>query len=69
MEVKVPMVSIRAQQLSRTFKEKATREAKLTSVRQWMAHHSLVYQMGTHVSQRDPADTANEAADWIAIVR
>jgi len=69
MEVKVPMVSIRAQQLLQKFKDKPTREAKLASVRRWMAHHSIVYQMGTHVSQRDPADTANEATDWMALVR
>ena len=68
MAVYIPMVSIKASTLMRSFREK-TREARYHSVSRWIKHHSIVHRMGTHESQKAPSETAKLAEDYMEIVR
>jgi hypothetical protein len=40
-----------------------------SAVKRWIFAHSMVYRMGTHTSQRPPAEVANEAADYMVYMR
>lgn len=44
-------------------------EARLSAVRRWLKSHDLVNHVGTHVSQKAPSLAADEAADFVKIIR
>jgi hypothetical protein len=43
--------------------------ARCSAVRRFMRAHSLVYRMGTHETQRRPDDVAQEASEYMDLVR
>ncbi len=68
MGVSISMVVLKAMFLSREFREK-TRNAQYHSVRRFIRCHGLVYRMATHVSQKDPRETATESLDFMRGIR
>jgi len=44
-------------------------EARSSAVRRWLKSHDLVNRIGTHVSQKAPSLAADEAADFVNIIR
>ena len=61
-------IVLRASYLAPDFREKSF-TARCSAVRRWICAHSMTYRMGTHTSQRPPAEVAGEAADYIAYMR
>jgi len=68
VEIKVFMVALRASFLSPEFREKSF-TARCSSVKRFMRAHSFAYRMGTHMSQRPPAEVEGEASDFMQFVR
>ena len=68
MSVSTLMVTIKASQLSPEFASKSV-VARRSAVKRFLRAHSLVYQMGTHVAQRDPDEVHGEASDYMNSVR
>jgi len=54
--------------LSPEFREKSL-TARWSAVLRWVHAHSMSYRMGTHTSQRPPAEVAGEAADYMVYMR
>ena len=67
MPVSISMVASRASQLSPAFSQKS-RTAKSSAARRFVRSHSLVHRLGTHESQRSPAETAADAMDFMTTV-
>ena len=65
--VSISMVASRASQLSPAFSQKS-RTAKSSAARRFVRSHSLVHRLGTHESQRSPAETAADAMDFMTTV-
>ena len=68
MSVNTLMVTMKASQLSPEFASKSL-VARISAVKRFLSAHSLVYRMGTHVSQRDPDEVRGEASDYMNSVR
>ncbi len=68
IEIKVISVMLRASYLSPEFREKSF-TARCSCVRRFMRAHSFAYRMGTHTSQRPPAEVEGEASDFMRFVR
>ena len=68
VEVSIPMVSVFARTLCREFRDK-TNAAQIKACSRFVKKHSLVYRMGTHISQRSPELMENEARDFMADTR
>ena len=68
MAVSTSMIVIKASILDADFASK-TKIAKYCAVRRFVNAHSMVYRMGTHESQRHPDKVAEEASDYMAVVR
>ena len=68
MAVSNTIVLLKAAQICRDFREKS-RSAQYYIVRRFIKIQGLVYRMGTHVSQRAPAETESEARDFIMVTR
>lgn len=68
MAVSNLMIVVKASMLCGEFAGK-TYIAKFSAVRRFVKAHSLVYRMGTHESQRPPDEVADEAAEYMTIVR
>ena len=66
MAVTNTIVLLKAAQICRDFREKS-RSAQYYIVRHFIKIHRLVYRMGTHVSQRAPAEMESEAHDFIMV--
>ncbi|KAI2489412.1 Pogo transposable element with KRAB domain [Fragilaria crotonensis] len=64
MAVSVPMVSIKAAQISEQFRMKSM-DAQFHSARRFIRSQGLVFRLGTIESQRSPAEVASEALDYI----
>jgi len=43
--------------------------ARVSPVKEFIRAHSLIYRMGTHVSQRKPDEVAAESSDYIDLMR
>ena len=67
MPVSISMVASKAAQLSPTFSRKS-RTAKSSAARRFVRSHRLVHRLGTHESQRSPAETAADAIDFMTSV-
>ena len=68
MSVSTLMVTIQASRLSPEFSSK-TVIARRSAVNRFLCSHSLVYQMGTHMAQRDPEEVHREASNYMQSVR
>ncbi len=68
VEIKVFTVVLRASFLSPEFREKSF-TGRCSCVKRFMRAHSFAYRMGTHTSQRPPAEVEGEASDFMRFVR
>jgi hypothetical protein len=68
MAVNHLMIVLKASTLSSDFAEKLF-TARFAAVKRFTKHHSLVYRMGTHMSQRHPEEVEDEATDFLNEVR
>ena len=59
---------VKASSLSPEFNAKSL-VARTSAAWRFMRAHSLVYRMGTHVSQRKPEEVAAEASDYMDVIR
>lgn len=46
-----------------------TKNAKCKCVSRWVKKHGYTYRMGTHVSQKSPAETAELSTDFLEVIR
>ncbi|KAI2490885.1 hypothetical protein MHU86_23681 [Fragilaria crotonensis] len=67
MGVTIPMMAVKAAQISRDFKNK-TRMAQYHSARRFVSAQGLVFCLGTSDSQRSPQEVAADAMDFIVNV-
>jgi len=67
VEIKVFTVVLRASYMSPEFREKSF-TACCSCVKRFMRAHSFAYRMGTHTSQRPPAEVEGEAFDFMKFV-
>jgi hypothetical protein len=67
MGVTIPMVAVKAAQLSRDFNNK-TRMAQYHSARRFVCAQGLVFRLGTNKSQRSPQEVVADALDFIVNV-
>ena len=68
IKIKVFTVVLRVLFMSPEFREKSF-TARCSCVKRFMHAHSFSYQMGTHTSQRPPAEVESEAFDFMLFVR
>jgi hypothetical protein len=68
VEVSTFTVVLRASFLSPEFREKSF-TARCSCVKHFLHAHSFSYRMGTHTSQRPPAEVEGEASDFMRFVR
>jgi len=61
-------VVLRASYMSPEFREKSF-TARCSCVKHFMRAHSFAYRMGTHTSQRPPAEVEGEVFDFMKFVR
>ena len=61
-------IVLRASYLSPEFREKSF-TARSSAVKRWLVAHSMRFRMGTHSSQRPPAEVAGEALDYMDYMR
>ena len=66
MAVSVNSIVLKASQLSREFREK-TITARHSAMHRFINVHGFVHQMGTHLSQRQPSEMEEIAADFICV--
>ena len=66
MAVSVNSIILKASQLSREFREK-TYTARHSAVCRFINVHGFVHQMGTHLSQHQPSEMEEIAADFICV--
>jgi hypothetical protein len=70
IEVNTFLVVLRASFMSPEFREKSfTARCSCPCVKRFLHAHSFSYQMGTHTSQRPPAEVEGEASDFMRFVR
>ena len=67
IEVNTFLVVLRASFLSPEFREKSF-TARCSCVKRFLHAHSFSYRMGTHTSQRPPAEVEGEASDFMQFV-
>ena len=67
MGVTIPMVAVKAAQISRDFNNK-TRMAQYHSARRFVCAQGLVFRLGTNESQRSPQEVVADALDFIVNV-
>ncbi len=68
MAVNHLMIVLKASALSSDFADKSIK-ARFLAVKRFAKHHSLVYRMGTHMSQRHPEEVEEEATNFLNEVR
>ena len=68
MSVSVTSIVLKVSQLSREFREK-TITARHSAVRQFINVHGFVHQMGTLLSQCQPYEMEEIAADFLCVTR
>ena len=68
IEVNTFLVVLKASFLSPEFREKSF-TARCSAVKRFLHAHSYSYRMGTHTSQRPPAEVEAEASDFMRFVR
>jgi hypothetical protein len=68
IEIKVFTVMLRASLMSPEFREKSF-TARCSCVKRFMHAHSFSYRMGTHTSQRPPAEVESKAFDFMQFMR
>ena len=68
MAVSVNSIVLKVSQLSREFREKSM-TARHSAVRRFINVHGFVHRMGTHLSQRQPSEMEEIAADFICVTR
>ena len=61
-------IVLRASYLFPGFRDKSF-AARASTVKRWLVAHSMRYRMGTHTSQRPPAEVASEALDYMVYMR
>jgi hypothetical protein len=61
-------LAMRASFLSPEFRKKSF-TVRCSAVKRFMTAHSFSYRMGTHTSQRPPAEVESEAADYMQLMR
>ena len=66
MAVSVNSIVLKASQLSREFKEKSI-IAMHSAMNRFINVHGFVHQMGTHLSQRQPSEMEEIAADFVCV--
>ena len=66
MAVSVNSIVLKASQLSREFREKSM-TARHSAVRQFINVHGFVHRMGTHLSQCQPSEMEEIAADFVCV--
>ena len=66
MAVSVNSIVLKASQLSREFREK-TITARHSAVHRFINVHGFVHQMGTHLSQCQPSEMKEIAADFVCV--
>ena len=66
--VSVNSIVLKASQLSREFREK-TITARHSAVHQFINVHGFVHRMGTHLSQRQPSEMEEIAADFVCVTQ
>ena len=68
MAVSVNSIVLKALQLSREFREK-TITARHSAVHRFINVHGFAHQMGTHLSQHQPSEMEEIAADFICVTQ
>ena len=68
MAVSVNSIVLKALQLSREFREK-TITARHSAVCRFINVHGFVHRMGTHLSQRQPSEMEEIAADFVCVTQ
>ena len=68
MAVSVNSIVLKVSQLSREFREK-TYTARHSAVCRFINVHGFMHQMGTHLSQCQPSEMEEIAADFIHVTR
>jgi len=68
INVSILALVVKALSLSPIFNKKHF-VARVSAVKRFVRAHSLVYCMGTHVSQRKPDEVAAEASDYMDLMR
>ena len=68
MPVSLRMVYLKAGELNASFRRKSV-PAKYASVRRFVRSHRFVIRIKTHVSQRPPSETQQEALDFVKFMR
>ena len=68
MAVSVNSIVLKASQLSREFREKSM-TARHSAVHRFINVHGFVHRMGTHLSQRQPSEMEEIAADFVRVTR
>ena len=68
MAVSVNSIVLKALQLSREFREK-TITARHSAMRRFINVHGFVHRMGTHLSQCQPSEMEEIAADFICVTQ
>ena len=66
MAVSVNSIVLKASQLSREFREKSM-TARHSAVCRFINVHGFVHRMGTHLSQRQPSEMEEIAADFVCV--
>ena len=66
MAVSVNSIVLKASQLSREFREKSI-TARHSAIIRFINVHGFVNQMGTHLSQRQPSEMEEIAADFVCV--
>ena len=68
MAVSVNSIVLKASQLSREFREKSM-IARHSAIHRFINVHGFVHRMGTHLSQRQPSEMEEIAADFVHVTR
>ena len=66
--VSVNSIELKASQLSREFREKSM-AARHSAICRFINVHGFMYQMGTHLSQRQPSEMEEIATDFVCVTR
>ena len=68
MAVSVNSIVLKASQLSREFRE-STYTARHLAMHRFINEHGFVHQMGPHLSQHQPSEMEEIAADFVCVTR
>ena len=66
MAVSVNSIVLKVSQLSREFREKSM-TARHSAIRRFINVHGFMHRMGTHLSQRQPSEMEEIAADFVRV--